>query len=98
MRRKVSKVDYFWTIVPSGTVPRQFARVSRSVNMEWGVKENRVAVTVFHKRGKSDSQIFKLLKPLQISRNFVHRTIKRYMELWGVEDGARSGRMKKCEG
>jgi hypothetical protein len=34
--------------------------------MEWGFKENRVAVIALHKWGKSDSQIFKLLKPLKI--------------------------------
>jgi transposase len=62
--------------------------------MEWGFKENRVSVTALHKCGKVDTQIFKLLKPLKISRNFVYRAIKRYKELWGVEDGARSGRLK----
>jgi transposase len=46
------------------------------------------------KSGKSDSQIFKPLKPLKISRNFVYRAIKRYKELWGVEDRAWSGRPK----
>jgi transposase len=62
--------------------------------MEWGFKENRVAVIALHKCGKSDSQIFKLLKPLKISRNFVYRAIKRYKELWGVEDMDRSGCLK----
>jgi len=47
-------------------VPRQFAHVSRSVNMEWGFKENRVAVIALHECGKSYSQIFELLKPLKI--------------------------------
>jgi transposase len=46
-----------------------------------------VAVIALHKWGKSDSQIFQLLKPLKISRNFVCRAIKRYKELGGVEDG-----------
>ena len=72
----------------------QFAHVSRSVNMEWGFKENRVAVIALHKCGESDSKIFKLLKPLKISRNFVYLKIKRYKELWSVEDRARSGRLK----
>jgi transposase len=62
--------------------------------MEWGFKENCVAVIALHKCGKSDSQIFKLLKPLKISRNFVYRAIKRYKEIWGVEDRARSGSLK----
>jgi transposase len=62
--------------------------------MEWGFKENRVAVMALHKCGKSDSQIFKLLKPLKISRNFVYRAIKRYNEIWGVQDRDQSGRLK----
>jgi hypothetical protein len=62
--------------------------------MEWGFKENRVAVIALHKCGKSDSQIFKLLKPLKIPRNFVYRAIKHYKEIWGVEDRARSGHLK----
>jgi transposase len=65
--------------------------------MEWGFRENRVAVIALHKCGKSRSQIFKLLKPLKISRNFVYRAIKRYKELWGVEDRARSGRVKSVK-
>jgi hypothetical protein len=65
MRPKVSKVGYFWTIDPSGTCARQFAHVSRSVNVEWGLKEIRVAVIALHKCGKSDSQIFKRLKPIE---------------------------------
>ena len=75
-------------------MPRQFAHVSRSVNMEWCFRENRLAVMAFHKCGKSDSQIFKLLKSLKISRNFFYLAIKRYKELWGIEDRARSGRLK----
>ena len=74
-------------------MPRQFAHVSRSVNMERGFKENHVAMIALHKCGKSDSQIFKLLKPLKISRNFVYRAIKRYKELWRVEDRAWSGHL-----
>jgi len=67
-------------------VPRQFDHVSRS-----GVSRKPVWL---HKCGKSDSQIFKLLKPLKISRNFVYWAIKRYKELWGVEDRAWSGCLK----
>ena len=73
-------------------MPRQFSHVSRSVNMEWGFKKNRAAVIALHKCGKSDSQILEILKPLKISRNFVYRAIKRYKELWGVEERVRSGR------
>jgi hypothetical protein len=47
-----------------------------------------------HKYGKSDSQMFELLKPSKLLRNFVYRSFKRYKELWVVEDGARSGRLK----
>jgi hypothetical protein len=35
--------------------------------MEWGFKEDRVAVIALHKCGKSNSQFFELLKPLKIS-------------------------------
>jgi transposase len=77
-------------------VPRQFAHISRCVNVEWGFKENRVAVIALHKCGKPDSQNFKLSKPLKISRNFIYQAIKRYKELWGVEDRARSGRLKSA--
>jgi hypothetical protein len=48
-------------------VPRQFAHVSHSVSMECGFKENCVAVITLHKCGKSDSQIFELVKPMKIS-------------------------------
>jgi hypothetical protein len=51
-------------------VPRQFA-VCHSVNMEWGVKENHVAVIALHNWGKFKYQIFKLLKPLK-SESFVY--------------------------
>jgi hypothetical protein len=67
---------------------------SLSVNIEWGFKENRVAVIAIHKCRKLDSQTFEHLKALKISRNFVYRAIKRYKELWGVADRARSGRLK----
>jgi hypothetical protein len=78
---------------PSGTcaktlqvlVPRQFARVCHSVNIESDVKENHVAVTALHNCGKSYSQIFKPLKQLKI---------KCYKELGRVEDRARPGRLK----
>ena len=69
-------------------VPRQFARVCHSVNMEWAVKENHVAVIALQNCGKSYSQIFELLKPLKISRMFIYRASKHYVELWRVEDRA----------
>jgi len=75
-------------------VPRQFALVCYSINMEWGVKANHVAVIVLHNCGKSYSQIFKLLKPLKISRLYIYRAIKLYEELLRVEDRAQSGHLK----
>jgi hypothetical protein len=99
MRRKGSKVGYFWTIDHLQVlVPRQLAHASRSVNMEWVFKENRVAVVVLYKSGKSDYHIFELLKPLKNSRKFVYRTIKRYMELWGVERQGSVRTPENCEG
>jgi hypothetical protein len=62
--------------------------------MNWGFKGNRVAVIALHKCGKSDYQIFKLLKPFKTSRNFFCQAIKPYKEFWGAEDRARSGRLK----
>jgi hypothetical protein len=75
-------------------VLRQFARICHSVNIEWNVKENHVAVIAIHNCRKSHSQIFKLLKPLKISRMFICRAIKHYKELWRDEDRARSVRLK----
>ena len=62
--------------------------------MEWGVKENHVAVITLHICGKSYSQIFKPLKPLKILRMFIYQAIKHYVELWRVEDRAQSGCLK----
>jgi hypothetical protein len=56
--------------------------------MEWGVKENHVAVIALHNCGKSHSQIFKPLKPLKITQMFIYRANKQYGELWRVEDRA----------
>ena len=75
-------------------LPRQFSHVFLSVTMELGFKETRVDVIALHICRTSDSPIFILLKPMKISRNFVYRGIKHYKELWGVEDRARSGRLK----
>jgi hypothetical protein len=75
-------------------VPRQFAQVCHSVNMEWGVKKNHVAVIALHYCGKSYSQIFELLTPLKILLMFIYRSIKHSEELWRVEDRAQSGSLK----
>jgi hypothetical protein len=52
-------------------VPRQFAQVCHSINLEWGVKENHVAVIALHNCGISHSQFFEPPKPLRISRMFI---------------------------
>jgi hypothetical protein len=63
----VQRLVLFGLLTLQVLVPKQFAHVSRSFNMEWGFKESRVAVIALHKCRKSDSQIFKLLKPMKIS-------------------------------
>jgi hypothetical protein len=47
-------------------VPRQFARVCHSINIEWGVQKNHVADIAIDSCGKSHSQIFELLKTLTV--------------------------------
>ena len=74
-------------------VPRQFALICHSINIEWGVKENHVAVIALHNCRKSYSQIFKLLKPLKM---FIYQAIKHYKELWRVDDRAWSGHLKSA--
>ena len=63
--------------------------------LKWFYKNARCYNKIYS--GKSGSQIFKLWKPLKISRNFVYRANKRYKELWGVEDRTRSGRLKRVK-
>ena len=70
--------------------PRQSACICHSVNMEWGVKENCVAVIALKNCRKSQPQIFELLTPLKISQTFIYRAIKCYKELCRVEDRMRS--------
>lgn len=60
--------------------------------MEWGDKENRIAVVALYKCGYQKSDIFKTLKPLGISRMFVYRAVKLFDETGGVDDRSRSGR------
>ena len=61
------------------------------VNMDWGSKENRIAVVVLHKCSKTRMEIFALLKPFNIKKKFVRRAINRYNELCSVNDRPRSG-------
>ena len=43
--------------------------------MEWTDKQNRIAVIALHKCGIERAGIFELLKPLNITRVFVYRTV-----------------------
>lgn len=60
--------------------------------MEWGAKENRVAIIALHKCNKAPVEIFKFLKPLGITQKCVYRTIKRFSETSSINDRARTGR------
>lgn len=60
--------------------------------MEWGDKENRIAVIALHKVGMEINAIFKTLHTLGISKMFVYRAINRYNETSSVCDRKRSGR------
>lgn len=60
--------------------------------MNWGVKENRVAVIALHKCDKSVTEIYNLLKKLKINKTFIYRTIERYNETFSVSDRKKSGR------
>lgn len=60
--------------------------------MEWGDKENRIAVIALHKCGMEKRKILTTLMKLKISRSFVFRTIKRFEETSGIADRQRSGR------
>jgi hypothetical protein len=62
--------------------------------MEWSVKESHVAVIALHNCGKCYSQIFELLKPLEISQMFIYWSIKPCEEIWRVEDRTQAGRLK----
>ena len=48
--------------------------------------QNHEAVIALPNCRKFHSQIFKLLKPLKISRMFICPAIKHYKELWRIED------------
>jgi len=55
-----------------------------------------VAVNALPNSRKFHSQIFKLFKPLKISRMFIYMAIKYYKGLWRVEDRARLERLKSA--
>lgn len=60
--------------------------------MEWGDKENRIAVVALKKCGYERGDIFRMLRPLGISRSFVYRAVKLFEDTDGVRDRQRSGR------
>ena len=62
--------------------------------MEWGDKENRIAVIALHKVGMELNAIFKTLHTLGISQMFVYRAINRYNETSSVCDRKRSNQIK----
>jgi len=63
--------------------------------MEWGIKENGIAVIALFKCNKTPTEIFNLLKLLKIMKKFVYRTIKRFNELKTIDDKPRSGRPRE---
>ncbi|KAL4132026.1 hypothetical protein QTP88_009247 [Uroleucon formosanum] len=63
--------------------------------MEWGIKENRIAVIALFKCNKTPLEIFNLLKLLKITKKFVYRTIKRFKEFNTIDDKPRSGRPRE---
>lgn len=60
--------------------------------MEWGDIENRIVVVGLLKCNMEKGDIFKTLRPLGITRNFVYRTAKLFEDTGGVRDRQRSGR------
>jgi hypothetical protein len=77
-----------------GLLSLQVGTCAKAVCSHLSQRQHGVGCQVERCCGKSRSQIFKLLKPLKISRMFIYPAIKHYKELWRVEDGAHSGRMK----
>jgi len=63
--------------------------------MEWGIKENRIAVIALLKCNKTPLEIFNLLKLLKITKKFVYRTIKRFNEFNTIDYKPRSGRPRE---
>ena len=82
------------TAVSSGTCAKAVCLSLLQHRRGVACHENHMAVIALHNCGKSYSQIFKLLKPLTVSRMYIFRAIKRYEELWLVEDRAQSGCLK----
>ena len=94
MRRKGSKVGYLWTVDPSGTCAKAVCSRLLKCNVEWGVRET---VWLWLPCTNAENQILRFSNSWnhwKFSQNFIYRTIKRYKELWGVEDRAWSGRLE----
>lgn len=60
--------------------------------MEWGSIENRVVIIGLQKCGYEKGEIFRMLRPLKITRNFVYRTVKLFEDTGGIVDRPKSGR------
>ena len=84
---RVERMAIFGLLSLGVLVPRQFAHVCRRVIVQWSVKEDSVAVIALQHCRKYHSQIFKLLKPFEISWMFVCQVIIHYKELWGLKTG-----------
>lgn len=59
-----------------------------------GRKDLRTTVIALFIAGKLPMQIFRQLKNLNVSRNFVYYTIKNYKDISSVDDRPRSGRLR----
>ncbi|CAG0881538.1 unnamed protein product [Darwinula stevensoni] len=57
-------------------------------------EDRRSAVISLHEAGKSPTEIFRLLQNNGYNRNFIKRTIQRFLETNSTEDRHRSGRPK----
>ena len=58
--------------------------------MEWTDKDNCIAIIPLHKCGIERAHIFEFLKPLNITRVFVFRTVELFLDRGGVSDHKRS--------
>ena len=94
MRWEGCKDGCFWTTVSPGTCAKAVCSHLSQHQHGVGCHGKPCGCDALHNCGKSYSQIFKLLKPLKISRMFIYQAIKHYKELWRVEDRAWSGCLK----
>ena len=72
-------------------IPSQFENILQSVKMEWGEREDRVAVVALYRCGKKPKEIFNFRKPLDITIRFIYRAIKQCREHSTIGDQARPG-------